>query len=229
MTAGASVTAYSDEAWAQLVHGVTSQHVGRLRRVFQRFGDLYEQYEGLYWSHFQAALDWDDAEMWLEGAIQNEWSVSQMRGKRWETHGTPPEQQQAEVQQERVSLEESLASEETGEVPGSGETDEEPSVKATTATIKAPEGEAQPQSKEPSKEPSKESQAKTSAAEGEASSVAKQTRAKVDVESLPDDVAEAFECFKLAIIAHRQEGWQETTPESVVACLDALKVLVESE
>jgi len=47
------------------------------------------QYEGLYWSHLQAALDWDDAEMWLEGAIQNQWSVSQMRGQRWETLETP--------------------------------------------------------------------------------------------------------------------------------------------
>src|SRR5688572_8272297 len=35
---GAAVTDYSDEVWAQLVGGVTSQHVGRLRRVFQRFG-----------------------------------------------------------------------------------------------------------------------------------------------------------------------------------------------
>ena len=95
MIQGAAVTEYSDEAWAQLVGGVTSQHVGRLRRVYQRFGETQIQYPGLYWSHFQATLDWDDAPMWLEGAIQNEWSVSQMRGKRWETLGTPPEEQQA--------------------------------------------------------------------------------------------------------------------------------------
>ena len=79
MTSGAAVTEYSDEAWAGLVGGVTSQHVGRLRRVYQRFGDVASQYEGLYWSHFQASIDWDDAEMWLEGSIQNKWSVSQMR------------------------------------------------------------------------------------------------------------------------------------------------------
>ena len=75
MTDGVPVMQYSDEAWAQLVGNVTSQHVGRLRRVFQRFGDVFDQYEGLYWSHFQAALDWDDAEMWLEGAIQDRKSV----------------------------------------------------------------------------------------------------------------------------------------------------------
>ena len=42
---------------------------------------------GLYWSHFQAALDWDDAEMWLEGAVQNRWSISQMQGERSRTLG----------------------------------------------------------------------------------------------------------------------------------------------
>mgnify|MGYP000408540184 CR=1 FL=1 len=29
--------------------------------------------------------------MWLEGAIHNGWSVSQMRGQRWETVGKPGE------------------------------------------------------------------------------------------------------------------------------------------
>src|SRR6478735_7734535 len=66
----AAVTEYSDEAWGRLVGGVTGQHVGRLRRVSQRFGASQHQYAGLFWSHFQAALDWNDAEMWLEGAVQ---------------------------------------------------------------------------------------------------------------------------------------------------------------
>ena len=49
------------------------------------------QYAGLYWSHFQAALDWPDAEMYLEGAVQNDWSVSQMRNQRWQVLGGKPE------------------------------------------------------------------------------------------------------------------------------------------
>ena len=80
-------TEHSDEAWSRRVGGVSGQHVGRLRRVYQRFGHVCEQYAGLYWSHFQAALDWDDAEMWLEGAVQNGWSVSHMRTMRGETLG----------------------------------------------------------------------------------------------------------------------------------------------
>ena len=86
---GASVTEYSDEAWAQLVGGVTGQHVGRLRRVHERFDADRSEYEGLYWSHFQAALDWQDAEMWLEGAITGSWSVAKMRAARWEAVGAP--------------------------------------------------------------------------------------------------------------------------------------------
>ena len=88
---GARPTEYSDEAWAQLVGGVTAQHVGRLRRVHQRFGAVAEEYQGVYWSHVHAALDWDDAEMWLEGALPNGWSVSQMRARRWEVTGAGPD------------------------------------------------------------------------------------------------------------------------------------------
>ena len=90
-TAEAAATEYSDEAWSLRVSSVTGQHVGRLRRVYERFGEVHDQFEGLYWSHFQAALDWDDAEMWLEGGIQEHWSVSQMRKSRWEALGAPEE------------------------------------------------------------------------------------------------------------------------------------------
>lgn len=79
---GASSSQYSDEAWASMVGFVTCQHVGRLRRVYDRFGESWSTYAGLYWSHFWAALDWDDAELWLEGASQSRWSISQMRRTR---------------------------------------------------------------------------------------------------------------------------------------------------
>ena len=42
--------AYSDEAWARRVNNVSGQHVGRLRRVYDRFGETYENYSGLFWS-----------------------------------------------------------------------------------------------------------------------------------------------------------------------------------
>ena len=93
MDGGAQAADYSDEAWSRLVGDVSPQHVGRLRRVFDQFGDVWDSYTTLFWTHFLAALDWDDAEMWLEGAKQNGWSVSKMRNKRWETLGGIPADQ----------------------------------------------------------------------------------------------------------------------------------------
>jgi hypothetical protein len=75
----------TDEAWSRLVGDVSPQHVGRLRRVYGRFGASHSDFDGLYWSHFLAALDWDDAEMWLEGALREKWSIKQMIGRRFET------------------------------------------------------------------------------------------------------------------------------------------------
>ena len=34
---------YADDAWARRVGGVTAQHVGRLRRVYHRFGDSHHK------------------------------------------------------------------------------------------------------------------------------------------------------------------------------------------
>src|SRR5262245_7413177 len=84
---GVAASEYSDDAWSRYVGNVTPQPVWRWRRVFGGFVDARETYPGLYWSHFQAALDWSDAEMWLEGAVQNGWSISEMRRTRWETLG----------------------------------------------------------------------------------------------------------------------------------------------
>lgn len=100
---------YSDEAWSRRVGNVTSQHVGRLRRVFERFGETFHQYPGLYWSHFQASLDWDDAEIWLEGASQNRWSVSAMRKQRWIAIGAPPELKPREEDVILAELDEDVA------------------------------------------------------------------------------------------------------------------------
>ncbi|HMO16176.1 MAG TPA: hypothetical protein PKD64_18790 [Pirellulaceae bacterium] len=81
------VKAVSDRAWSELIGGITAEHVGRLRRTFERFGEVYQKYNGLRWTHFMVAVSWPDAEMWLEGASQADWTVEQMRSRRWETMG----------------------------------------------------------------------------------------------------------------------------------------------
>ena len=45
------------------------------------------------------------------------------------------------------------------------------------------------------------------------------------LEDLPDDLAEAFDAFKLAILRHKTAGWQGVPCEVVLKSLDALKEL----
>lgn len=218
--AGAAITAYSDEAWAQLVGGVTSQHVGRLRRVYQRFGAVTDQYEGLYWSHFQAGLDWDDAEMWLEGAILNGWSVSQMRGKRWETLGNPGDAP-------ADGADAAAADEALGEELGS----EEASAGAPASPSGAPAESAPWEAGDDDSEAAADDDESERSADYDpipAATAPAKTRSRlgVNVDDLPEDLADAFEQFKLAIIAQRRLSWSETSPSAVIECLDALKELV---
>lgn len=223
MTAGAPVSAYSDEAWANQVGGVTSQHVGRLRRAFQRFGEAYQQYDGLFWSHFQASLDWDDAEMWLEGAIQNEWSVSQMRGKRWEVVGAPGQPAPVEEPAELEGVAEDAAE-------PAADASETSTVTANETRLQSLDAESAPRDKETRDEQEDREQDAAAPTDGDAAATAATSkparkRLSVEVDELPDDLAEAFEQFKLAIIAQRREGWCDTQPETVVECLDALREL----
>lgn len=220
---GAPPTSYSDEAWAQMVGGVTSQHVGRLRRVFQRFAASYQDYSGLYWSHFQAGLDWDDAELWLEGAVQNKWSVSQMRKQRWETLGADP----------------SLKPDERDVIVADVDEDYEP--------LRNHEDESGEGSKENSAGPRYEGpdfgdeteMAGDSRGGGVdvdnvalddgdgATANAPAVRPFENLSELPEDVADAFDSFKLSIIRHRNAGWTDITCEQMLASLDALKELAK--
>lgn len=217
---GASAAEYSDDAWAQLVGGVTGQHVGRLRRVFQRFGEVYPEYAGLYWSHFQAASEWDDAEMWLEGAVQNGWSVSQTRAKRWETVGDGKPDPLAsrgaadELMEEGPAAIDAVARETTGEQAAvrDSDTDEHASpggsqgASGESADLEVPfeSTEDEPETPTPDHEP---------------------TRPFADLPEFPEDVADAFEQFKLAILAHKLSGWQDVSRDDIVGALESLKQL----
>jgi hypothetical protein len=212
------VAEYSDEAWARLVGGITGQHVGRLRRVYQRFGNTCEQYAGLFWSHFQAALDWNDAEMWLEGAVQNEWSVAAMRRSRWETLGALPDQ---------APRADDIVSTETDE-------DFEPARNESPSTITGRyenvEGPDYSEGPDFGDEPAA---ARTSNAEyqnADHAMSAGQPSAPVirpfeNLPPLPDDVLEAFEQFKLAILRHKSDGWKHISCDDLVSSLESLKQL----
>jgi hypothetical protein len=222
------VSEYSDEAWSQLVGGVTPQHAGRLRRTSERFGHVFQEYEGIFWSHFYAALDWNDAEMWLEGAVQNSWSVSAMRRQRWEVLGKVPELEpveaeivSSEVKEENQSLELSEGKRRSDrdyiegpvyEGPDFGDQDpmRPPGERAAKSDAKQDRGgEEEYEDMDPASNPS--------------------VRPFESFEDLPEDVEEATNAFKVAIIRHRSAGWEEISQSDMSALLDALKLLVRNQ
>ena len=216
---GAPSSAFSDEAWCRCVGGVTPQHVGRLRRVYDRFHSTYTTFPGLYWSHFLPALDWDDAEMWLEGATQSKWSVSQMRRTRWEAMGGDPasEPREADI----------VSSSDDEDFTPLAENDDSTSTKdgpRSVAEGPRPDGpdfgdEGNGPITTDNFEDSDDGQAweETDPAESPFASLP----------SLPVDFAEALEQFKLAIIRHRAGGWSEISETDVLKALDALKAFVK--
>ena len=216
---GSPATDYSDEAWSKVVGGVSSQHVGRLRRVFQRFGETHNDYKGLFWTHFCAALEWDDAEMWLEGAVQNSWSVSKMRNHRWETMGAIAKDKPSDL------------------VAGEMDEDFEPSSLAdpTTKRVvgKYDEIAAGPRHEDP--DFGDEESDSSSLTASDSKKKKKEPKEKIDpvrpfedIPELPEDIEEAFEAFKLAILNHKALKWDEIELKDLIKCLDALKVLAKA-
>jgi hypothetical protein len=215
--AGLPKSSFTDERWSQLAGGATPQHVGRLRRTFDRFGKVYQEYDGLYWSHFYAALDWDDAEMWLEGALQNSWSVSRMRNVRWETMGSRPEDQP------RV---EEIVVTEPQEEAQSLQQPERIAANRDYMEGPLPEGPDFGDS-EPSRTLVAESESGPTPVEAEEHSVEK-IRPFESFRDLPDDIRDAANAFKIAIIRHKSAGWDSISLEELSSLLDALKALASS-
>lgn len=209
---GAASGLCSDEAWSQKVGGVSPQHVGRLRRVHERFGQAADQYPGLYWSHFQAALDWDDAEMWLEGAVQNKWSVARMRHQRWETLGSLPDQKPQE---------DDVIAAEPDEDAAAAEQSPPETISEAPGVVQAPgEPGAEADEDEPDVVPFDEPQLV-----GDEPGQVPPLQPFADLPPLPDDLADALEGLKVAILRHKLGGWKEISRDDVIAALDALKHL----
>jgi len=191
-----------------------------VRRCFDRFGHVFGEYEGVFWSHFYAALDWDDAEMWLEGAVQNKWSVSAMRKERWETLGKVGEKP-AEGEIVSTELNEETQSLSLSEKPRNNDRDyvEGPVHEgpdwgdgdAAGSSSKSNDGGRSTDSEGDSDEPA-----------------APKPHAIKPFESftkLPDDVMDAASAFKVSIIKHKATQWEECPQEDLLGMLDALKQL----
>ena len=198
--AGAPPQACSDEAWSQRVGQVSPQHVGRLRRVHDRFGDVYKQYRGLYWSHFQAALDWEDAEMWLEGAVRNRWSVARMRAQRWEALGAPPDK--------KPRPEDVITAEWDEDVDAAVDTLDGEALSELLGVVQPLHLQDAPP-EEPGRQATRPSSRFSHPFE--------------NLPPMPPDVSEAFDAFKRAIEGHKRSGWRGITRRQIFAILYALR------
>jgi hypothetical protein len=249
IAAAAPSEEYSDEAWARRVGNVSGQHVGRLRRCAERFGETYGDYRGLYWSHFQAALEWPDAEMWLEGAVQNDWSVAIMRRQRAESYG----QLSADVTEtEAVAPTEwdedaQLAGDTHDPQTVAGtprQTEQKSSSADNSSTADRRGGASGPLHEGP--DFGDESFADDSAATTQQKRIADMDsdldhhdpaslapqpntvqRPFAELPPLPDDLSDAFEGLKLAILRHKTTAWEQVEPQAVRAHLTALLALLE--
>ncbi len=197
VAAGAPPPCWSDEAWSRRVGGLTPQHAGRLRRVWQRFSAVREQWPGLYWSHFQAALDWSDAEMWLEGAMQDGWSVAQMLRRRNETLAELPAAEPLDASADD-DVDDDAVMDET-----------QPPEAISSSLVEVCDA--------------GEDEQEDAAADSFAEPAAELVRPFASLPSLPADVQEAFEAFKLAIVRHRAAAWQEISQEDMLAVLESLR------
>lgn len=218
ITAGADVEEYSDEAWAARVGQVSGQHVGRLRRAHERFGATHDDYPHLYWSHFQAAIEWHDAEMWLEGAVHNSWSVAAMRRQRAEAMGQLEADQAAgetlaadydeDIDPANNSTKDLLKSHADFDDRAGGPAAEGPDFgddgESATATVKRNDD----------------------ASEDGEPGVPNNARAFAELPSLPEDLSTVFEDLKLAVLRHKVTNWQAVQPSEIRQHLDAIQTLL---
>jgi hypothetical protein len=229
VSAEAPASEHSDDAWSRRVGGITAQHVGRLRRVSQRFGTTYSEYDGLFWSHFQAALDWDDAEMWLEGAVQNGWPVSQMRRNRWETLGAVAEQEPREDEVVTSELDEDFE-------PAINSAPDEKTVEPSYSEVQAgprPDGPDFGDEEDDRRGGSGKQLSSDEDPQGAAIYADENDRETIEfvqpfanLAELPEDLGEAFESYKLAILRHKSDDWAQITRDDMLGTLEALKQLV---
>ncbi|MBT4692062.1 MAG: hypothetical protein HOB73_01815 [Planctomycetaceae bacterium] len=240
VAADAPVNKYSDEAWATLVeHSVTGQRVGRLRRVYQQFGAVQNDYANLSWTHFQIAMDWSDAEMWLEGAVQEKWSVSSMCENRWEATGAAASDKPRESDIIYAELDEDTVapfqpgSEQKSSTYAPGDSTIRGSYDQASSTqgFEGPDfGDASYQ----------RSSGAMPAANAPSDSLDGAPRVVTDEESavtiqpfkdladLPDDLQEPLDNLKVAILQHKASRWNSVNEETVVGHLNGLIQMIRS-
>jgi hypothetical protein len=71
----------TDADFAAMV-GLSADQVYQRRRVVESFGEICEDFPSLKWSHFYAAVNWDDARDCLQWSDENQATVAEMKAWR---------------------------------------------------------------------------------------------------------------------------------------------------
>ena len=224
--AGMPRSVYSDEALSQRIGNVSPQHVGRLRRVYERFGDK-PVLPNLYWSHYQAALDWDDADEWLARASEEKSSVAQMRVARWEKNGA--------VLQSKPRAEEDYPTERDEDVNPLNDSNADAPMTSQETDANANPDENAPKKKKKNKAKNRESELGEYSGELEPwerdGSATEFTTGDVlnaiaQLDPLPTELAEPLEALKVAVLTRKIEGWPDAAPSQIAAHLSEIKRLL---
>ena len=173
-------------------------------------------------------MDWNDAEMWLEGAVQNGWSVARMRQQRWEALGGAPEEKPRDEDVLAAELDEDFRSEDDGVTLSDASAAVRPAGEAAAldaGTIEANRELAGAEAVDfvGSDAPDGEGFVDGSLVDGGVAT--EPVRPFENLPPLPDDLAEAVETLKLAIVQHKLSGWRDVRCDDVLAVLSALKQL----
>ena len=242
MDAGLPRNIYSDDTIAKRIGNVSGQHVGRLRRVYEQFNEQ-ERLPGLYWSHYQAALDWEDAARWLQKASEEGLSVASMRIARWEEYGAPADRRPKESEIVSAEPDEDVNPFNDSNVDYMNTGDPESSEgKGGRSRKKAkPDSEydtihdtgrggqtgvrdeAEMDEVDPSGSVRSSVWKKFGTNTGDVLNTINQ------MGPLPDDLADAFELLKVAILSHKLTKWAEVKPELILSCLGAMQAVVLSD
>ena len=239
---------YSDESIAQRIGNVSPQHVGRLRRVYERFG-ASEPLPNLFWSHYQAALDWEDADDWLRQASDEKLSVAQTRVARWEKYGAPPARKpkESEIIVEEPDADVNPFNDSDADFGAYDPTDPDADYPRSNGgrreyesgddAISPTEGELGDKEKK-AKKSKKDAEVDLGEFEGDdepwESEPTRQSTADVldgmsKLDPIPTDFAEAFEALKVAIMTRKLASWDDVQPVQIAAYLSATKRLLVSE
>ena len=154
--------------------------------------------------------------------MQNGWSISHMRHERWETLGTLDGQQPGD----------DVVSSELDEdfEPGSDAASAGREVSRSMSDVQSGPREEGPDFGEEGPSVSDVGSGDHGPALGRTvdspgEGLVDYVRPFAELTDLPDDLSAAFEAFKLAILHHKLDNWQQISRDDVLASLEALKQL----